>query len=267
MIFPRECKEVGYAETKPCGDRVYFLSEYGIRKTAHGYEIIRFHKRPPETGLMRTVERIEVLVPADEATLYPHRVNIHNRAGLVRLAVDSGARATIFRGLDEHMTFIMDPDLAEFLTIYVYDVVPPALPSLSYAIRDIEATGMFEEIGVIFTHVITDTGNVNAEVHPCRAAGFSKTLDADPMQGGEVIAGCLASAGVYRECYGDDFLLKDICPLGTVKKEPFITRCCQKDRAGPITVNGLSGTVVHFGASPPAIYAAVSQLAEAWRSR
>jgi len=267
MIFPRECKEVGYAETKPCGDRVYFLSEYGVRKTVKGYEIIRFHKGSLETGLMRPVDRIEVIVSADEVTWYPCRVNIHNRAGLVRLAVASGARATIFRGLDEHITFIVDPDLTEFLTIYVYDVVPPPLPSLSYAIRDIEATGMFGETGVIFTHIITDTGNINAEVHPCRAAGFARTLDADTMQGGEVIAGCRASAGVYRECYGDDFRLKDICPLGTVKKEPFITRCCQKDRIGPVTINGLFGTVVHFGASPPAIYAAVTQLAEAWRSR
>ncbi len=267
MIFPKECKEVGYAETKPCGDRVYFLSEYGVRKTEQGHEIIRFYKGPRETGLMRTVDRIEVVVPAGEVTWYPHRVNIHNRAGLVRLAAESGARATIFRGLDEHITFIVDPDFREFLTIHVYDVVPPPLPSLSYAIRDIEATGMFEETGVMFTHTITNTGNVKAEVHPCRAAGFVRTLDADTMEGGEVIAGCLASAGVYRECYGDDFRLKDICPLGTVKKEPFITRCCQKDRVGPITVNGLSGTVVHFGASPPAIYAAVTRLAEAWRSR
>ena len=266
MIFPRECKEVGFAETKPCGDRVYFLSEYGVRKTAHEYEIIRFHKEDSETGLMRTVNRTEVIIPPGEVTLYPYRINIHNRAGLVRLALESGTRATIFRGLDEHMTFIVDPDLSGFLPIYVYDVVPPALPSLSYAVRDIEATGMFEEADVIFTHIITDTGLLNADVHPCRAAGFARTLDADTMHGGEIIAGCRASAGVFRECYGEDFRLKDICPLNTVKKEPFITRCCQKDRIGPVTINGLSGTVVHFGASPPAIYKAITELAKAWRA-
>jgi hypothetical protein len=267
MIFPRECKEVGFAETKPCGDRVYFLSDYGIRKTGRGHEIIRFHKGPGETSLMRTVDRTEVIVSADEVTWHPYPVNIHNRAGLVRLAAQSGSRATIFKGLDEHVTFIVDPDPTAFLTIYVYDVVPPALPSLSYAIRDIEATGMFEDTGVVFTHILTDTGLVDAEVHPCRAAGFKRTLDADAMHGGEVIAGCRASAGVYRECYGGDFRLNDICPLGTVEKEPFITRCCQKDRVGMVTINGLSGTVVHFGASPPAIYAAVTRLAETWRSK
>lgn len=266
MIFPRECKEVGFAETKPCGDRVYFLSDYGVRKTSHGYEIIRFFKEPSETGLMRTVSRIDVVVSGDDVSWYPYRVNIHNRAGLIRLAAESGTRATIFRGLDEHIMFVIDPDPSQFLTVHVYDVVPPSLPSLSYAIRDIEATGMFGDMDVIFNHILTDTGLVNADVHPCRAAGFTRTLDADTMHGGEVIAGCRASAGIFRECYGEDFRLKDICPLNTVKKEPFITRCCQKDRIGPATVNGLFGTVVHFGASPPAIYAAVTRLVEEWRS-
>ncbi|HVP94112.1 MAG TPA: hypothetical protein VMS89_02955 [Methanoregulaceae archaeon] len=267
MIFPRECKEIGFAETKPCGDRVYFLSDYGVRKTAHGYEIIRFHKDFRETGLMRTVHRVEVIVPADDVTWYTFPVNIHDRAGLIRLATESGTRATIFRGLDEHITFIIDPDLSQFLTIHVYDLVPPSLPSLSYAIRDIEATGMFENIDVMFSHHLTDTGLVNADVHPCRAAGFTRTLDADPMHGGELIAGCRASAGIFRECYGEDFQLNDICPLNTVKKEPFITRCCQTERIGPAMVNGLSGSIIHFGASPPAIYAAVVQLAAAWRSK
>ena len=110
MIFPRECKEIGFVETKPCGDRVYFLSEYGVRKTANGYEIIRFNKKPLETGLMREVAGTEVIVPSDDVLWYPFRVNIHNRAGLIRLAAESGTRATVFRGLDEHITFIIDPD-------------------------------------------------------------------------------------------------------------------------------------------------------------
>ena len=62
-------------------------------------------------------------------------------------------------------------------------------------IRDMESTGMFGDIDVIFSHNLTDTGLVNADVHPCRAAGFARTLDADPMHGGEIIAGCRASAG------------------------------------------------------------------------
>jgi hypothetical protein len=266
MIFPRECKEVGYADTKPCGDRVYFLSDYGVRKTRHGHEIVRFHKDPSKTGLMRKVERVEVIVPENETLWYPYRVNLHNRTGLVRLAMESGTRGTIFRGLDEHITFVIDPDSSISLTIYVYDVIPP-LPSLSYAIREIEAAGMFEEMDVMFSHSLTDVGLVSADVHPCRAAGFTRTLDADPMHGGEVVAGCRASVGIFRECYGENFQLTDICPLLLVGKEPFITRCCQKDRTGPTTVNGLTGTVVHYGASPPAIYRAVIQLATEWRSK
>ena len=266
MIFPAECKEVGYAETKPCGDLVYFLSDYGIRKTPHGHEIIHFHKDPSGTGLMRRVDRVEVIVSGDEVSWYPYRVNLHNRAGLIRLAMECNTRGTIFRGLDEHITFVIDPDPSAFLTIHVYDVIPP-LPSLSYAIREIEAAGMFEDTDVIFSHSLTDVGLVSADVHPCRAAGFARTLDADPMHGGEIVAGCLASTGIFRECYGEDFQLKDICPLNTVKKEPFITRCCQKERTGPAIVNGLTGTVVHFGASPPSVYGAIVQLAADWRSK
>ena len=146
------------------------------------------------------------------------------------------------------MTFVVDPDPSQFLTVHVYDVVPPRCPRCHMRSATSKRLGCSGTSDVIFTHVLTDTGLVNADVHPCRAAGFTRTLDADPMHGGEVIAGCRASAGIFRECYGEDFRLKDICPLNTVKKEPFITRCCQKDRIGPATVNGLHGTVVHFGA-------------------
>jgi hypothetical protein len=265
MIFPKECKETGYASSEPCGKKVYFLSEYVIRKTDGGHEIVRFNKDPTKKGLMREVTGEEVIVPANEVSWYPYHVNIHNRAGLVRLALESATRCTIFRGLDEHLTFVIDPDLAGFLTIHVYDVVPP-LPSLSATIRELEGCGMFADLDVTFSHVLTDVGLVNADVHPCRAAGFKKTLDADPMKGDEIVAGCRASAGVFLECYGDNFRLVDICPMGMVAKEPFITRCCQTERTGIGKVNDLKGVVVHFGASPPDIYRAVAQLVRDWRS-
>ncbi len=33
MIFPEQCKQVGFAATKPCGELVYFLSRYLVRDT------------------------------------------------------------------------------------------------------------------------------------------------------------------------------------------------------------------------------------------
>ena len=43
MIFPGQCKEVGYASTKPCGDQVYFLSRWLVRDTGTGYEVLEGH--------------------------------------------------------------------------------------------------------------------------------------------------------------------------------------------------------------------------------
>ena len=98
----------------------------------------------------------------------------------------------------------------------------------------------------------------------CRVCGGPRCR---PDARGGNCCGLPGKCRLSRECYGEDFHLKDICPLNTVDKEPFITRCCQKKRTGPATVNGFSGAVVHFGASPPAIYAAILKLATTWRSK
>ena len=73
---------------------------------------------------------------------------------------------------------------------------------------------------------------MQADVYPCRAAGYTRTLDADPMQGGEQVAGCLTGSQFFTECYGKDFVLENICPLESVREEPFIARCCRSERVG-----------------------------------
>lgn len=265
MIFPRECKEVGYADTEPCGNCVYFLSQYLVHKTGTGHEIIRVRTDPDDKGLMRRVISEEVLVTGEDVSWYPERVNITDRAGLIRRAMESGRRCTIFSAHDEHLTFVLDPDLSALLTVHVYDVRPP-LPALSARVSELEVTGLFGELDIRFVHHVTDISQTGADVHPCRAAGFSRTLDADQMHGGETIAGCRASSGIYRECYGDDFTLIDICPIGTVREEPFITRCCQKERGGIGRYNGKFGAVVHWGATPRDILKAIDGLITGWRS-
>jgi hypothetical protein len=265
MIFPHEYKHIGYADTEPCGKRVYFLSEYLVHKTVQGHEVIRVRTDPDEKGLMRRVVSEEVLASGDEVSWYPEKVNITNRAGLIRLAMESGRRCTIFSGLDEHMTFVLDPDLSALLAIHVFDARPP-LPALSARVRELEANGLFGGLDIMFIHHVTDISRTGAEVHPCRAAGFSLTLDADRMTGGETVAGCRASLGIYRECYGDDFTLIDICPIGSVTEEPFITRCCQKERCGTGMYNGKYGAVVHWGAAPWDIFHAIEGLVAGWRS-
>ena len=266
MIFPGQCKEVGYATTKPCGDRVYFLSHYLVRDTGNGYELLEVTPDPAGSGMMRRLVASAVIATAKETYRYPEKVQIHDRARLASLALDTGYRCTIFTGLDEHMTFVLDPDLSGFLTIHVYDVAPPR-PSLSACIRELESAGLFGDLSVRFCHHTRDITQLEADVYPCRAAGYERTLDADPMHGGERVAGCLTGSQFYTECYGTDFTLENICPLESVQEEPFITRCCRSEREGIGMWKGKSGAVVHWGAGPARIAGSVQELVAQWRAR
>ena len=259
MIFPGQCKIVGHASTKPCCDKVYFLSRYLIRDTPGGCEVVEVTLDQQEKGMMRTLLSSRVLAREDEICCYPEKVNLNNRTGLVERALATGCRCTIFTGPDEHRTFVLDPDLSGFLKIHVYDVSPPR-PSLSACIRELEGVGLFGDLSVQFIHHVRDISALQADVYPCRAAGFEKTLDADSMQGGESVAGCMTASQFYTECYGRDFQLVNICPLESVREEPFIARCCRSEREGAKSWNGRTGAVVHWGASPVQIYEAVRDL-------
>jgi hypothetical protein len=266
MIFPEHCKHVGHASTKPCDDKVYFLSRYLLRDTDDGYEVLEVTLDPHEKGMMRTILSSRVLAGPKEVYRYPEKVNLNNRTLLVERALDTGYRCTIFTGHDEHQTFVLDPDLAGLLTIHVYDVSPPR-PSLSACIRELEAAGMFGDLSVRFCHHVRDITDVHADVYPCRASGFGRTLDADAMKGGEHVAGCLTASQFYTECYGKDFHLENICPLECVREEPFIARCCRAEREGLTSWSGHTGAVVHWGAHPVKIYESVRDLAARWRAK
>lgn len=265
MIFPREYKEVGYASTHPCGNRVYFLSRYLVRETPEGPELLEVVPDPEECGLMRSLREERVLATADEVTSHPERVRIQDRSLLIRLASKSGTRCTIFTGLDEHSTFVLDPDPGALQTVHVYDVIPPR-PSLSSAVRELEEVGIFGDLDVVFEHHLQDITELQADIYPCAAGGFQRTLDADRPGGGETVAGCLTGAQLLRECYGSDFRMVDICPLHRVEKEPFIARCCRKEREGVGEFKGKMGAVVHWGANPARIYQSVCELLDRWRN-
>ena len=266
MIFPLQCKEVGYASTKPCGDRVYFLSRYLVRDTGTGHEVLEITTDPAGPGMMRPIVASKVIAAAGETCHYPEKVQIHDRTRLIMLALDTGCRCTIFTGHDEHMTFVLDPDTSGLLRIHVYDVTPPR-PSLSASVRELESAGLFGELSVMFCHHTRDITQIKADVYPCRAAGYTRTLDADPMQGGERVAGCLTGSQFLAQCYGRDFILENICPLESVREEPFIARCCRSERVGTGISKGKYGAVVHWGASPANIAHAVNELVAGWRSK
>ncbi|HUK38696.1 MAG TPA: hypothetical protein VLV30_06250, partial [Methanomicrobiales archaeon] len=254
MIFPGHCKEVGYVTGKPCGDRVYFLTRYMIREVTGGYEILEVRHKPGEKGqMMRKVDSLETIAEGRDVVMHPSPVNLHDRTKLLMLAAESGHRCTIFRGLDEHTTFVCDPDPSALLAIHVYDAVPPQRPHLSATIQDLERDGLFGDLMVRFVHHVRDIREIGADVYPCRAAGFSRTVDSDSVGKGERVAGCMTGARILKECSGGDVRMEEICPLESVREEPFVARCCRSEREGLRVWKGKFGGVVHWGATPRTI--------------
>jgi len=261
MIIP-ECKTVGYASSMPCGRKVYFLSRYLIRETPNGYELIEVELEPG--GMMREITSEKLLAGEDEICWHPEKVNIHNHALLFSLAIKTSKKCTIFSGYDEHITFVLDPDPSEFLTIHIYDSSPP-FPHLSETLKKLEEAGLFGRLNLLFEHHILDIAEAKADVYPCRASGFDLTIDADVMHGGEIVAGCLTTRQIYTELWGENYTFVDICPLSHVQEEPFIARCCRQEREGVTTWNGKHGAIVHWGASPEKIAETVFLLAKEMR--
>lgn len=264
MIFPDHCKEVGVVTGKPCGEKVYFLTRYLIREGEAKTEVLGVGQKPGEGGMMREIASLRTLAGGEEVTTHPEPVNLHDRTALLNLALASGHRCTIFRGLDEHTTFICDPDPASLLTIHVYDILPPR-PHLSATIHELERDGLFGDLSVTFVDHVRDIREIGADVYPCRAAGFTRTLDSDPVRDGETVAGCMTGAQIIRECGGRDDLLEEICPLESVREEPFIARCCRGEREGVRVFKGRFGGVVHWGATPWTIAETVKKVVDGWR--
>lgn len=266
MIFPHS-KHVGMVTGAPRGNQVYFLSHYMIQEAESGFEVIEVETDLAGTGLMREVLSTRVLAAGDEVYHYPDEVNIHDRTGLIKTALEHGYRCTIFTGYDSQVTFVLDPDLSCLLHIHVYDVIPPR-PHLSATLNELEETGLFGDLDIVFEHHIQDIRETEADLYPCRAAGFSRTLDADPFQPGDRVAGCLTAKELVRDYYGEEIVVVvNTCPLDAVKDEPFIARCCRSERGGIRHWNGMFGAVVHWGASPRNIAEAVVEVATAWREQ
>ena len=265
MIFPGHCKEVGFVTGKPCGDRVYFLTKYMIREGPGGYEVLEVKQKPGGRGPMRGIIALKTIAGGDDVAMHTAPVNLHDRTGLVKLALASGRRCTIFRGPDEHMTFVCDPDPASLVAIHIYDIVPPMRPHLSATIRELERDGLFGELSVEFVHHLRDIREIGADVYPCRAAGFSKTLDSDAVSAGETVAGCMTATQVLKDCGVKNARVEEICPLESVREEPFIARCCRNEREGVREYKGKFGGVVHWGATPWTIAEIVQKVASGWR--
>ena len=265
MIFPASCKFVGNASSMPHGETVYFLTRYLIRTTTEGHEILEVIPGEGD-GLIRPVQSLTLLAGADETAVWEGAVNPHNRAEVIRKALSTGKRATIFGSSTDHMTFVIDPSLEEFETVHVYDNIPPKA-TLSETLQSLEALGYFEPDGIIFEHHIEDISAYGADVYPCKAGGFARTLDRGVVQDGDVVACCKTGRQICEETSYADLVFKETCPVTRVDAEPFIARCCRMDEAGIQVINGCFGVVVHWAAPPREITEALDAMLIEWRKR
>ena len=254
MIFPERYKGIGVGREKPLGDLIYFLSDYLIIPKETGTELYAV-EGGTQKGIFKEGCTLRLLAGADETISYPEPVNLHNRADLIEKATSTGKRCTIFTGHDEHQTFVIDPDPSVLTTIHVYDITPPR-PNLAANLQNLNETGIFGEYEVTFEYHVRDITTIDADIFPCRAAGFTRTLDEDPVRAGNTVAGCTTARQVIRDGYHieKEVTFHEICPVEAVMQEPFIARCCRSERTGYGTFRGFQGGVVHWGANPREIY-------------
>ena len=149
--------------------------------------------------------------------------------------------------------------------MHIYDITPPR-PHLADTLKELEAAGLFGELGIRFEWHIRDITATGADAYPCRAAGFACTVDNNPLAGNERVAGCLTARQVLAEGYEDGaFEFVNVCPADSVDNDPFAARCCRSERGGIGDRNGHYGAIVHWGATPKTIADAVFAMVERWR--
>lgn len=278
MIFPDEYKCIGVTEISPADvheDIIYFLSDYMIVEdhisgSDAEYSVYRVVKKGTE--LLREIESIEAIASKGQVIKYPEKLNIKDRALLIETATklcNDVVNTVIFTGVDNHVTFVHSPSLSELIEIEIVDVVPPNPSWLSHVVRRLETSGIFGDFGVRFSENVIDLSQFEGEntVFPCSCSGLKgKFLDSDmEMESGALLVGCEISKQLFETRFPDiSYSMVNICPFKSdifKPTKPFITRCCRSEKSGRVTINGVEGVVVHWGASEFLVAEAVRDLA------
>lgn len=272
MIFPQDYKVVGIKDDERQGDPIYFSTEYLISR--QGPKL--YHVTSSGTGFMREVEGLELISSGSEIIEHPEIVDTRNRAKLIQLANSlcrgqRGERTVIFKGPDEHITFVHEPDPGQILTIEILDVAPPDPSWLVYAIGRLEGCGILGDLTVNFEERVLDLREFENEnvYFPCRASGLGLSLDSDRVvHDFPRIVGCEVSREIFlATCPGKGHEFVNICPSHILEPQgPFITRCCRSERRGLIRKNDHMGIIVHWGDGPYQISEAIRCLCAALRA-
>lgn len=278
MIFPQEYKYVGMTHILPdeaANEPIYFLSKYMVVRKCKGDTVNYwlYEVRHKGEGFLREAESLKLLAGPQEIINYEKPVNIKNRKLLIETASDlckGKINTVLFTGVDKHVTFVHEPDPAEILEIEILDVSPPDPSWLCDVVHRLEESEIFGEFGIRFREHVIDLRQFEGEstVFPCSSSGLSgKCLDNDIIEeNGSLLVGCEISRILFGSRFPDleyDFI--SICPFTSdiVKPTaPFIARCCRAERAGQVTINGIPGVAVHWGASEFQVADAIRSLVQ-----
>lgn len=263
MIFPDEYKYVGHSREIPEGEdrRIYFLTKYLIVEhcgDSNNYSLFEVTHKGED--LLREVESLKELAFGEEIIRYHKEFNIKDRALLIEIATEickGKVTTVIFTGIDKHLTFVHKPNTNAILDIEIVDVIPPEPSWLASVVRRLEKSGIFGDLTIRFSENLTDLRRFEGEntVYPCSSSGLKgKCLDCDVIEeDGALLVGCEISKSLFESRFPDlEYSFVNICPFKSDifrPSKPFITRCCRSEKSGIVTINGIRGAVVHWGAS------------------
>ncbi len=263
MIFPDEYKYVGHSRELSDGEdrRIYFLTKYLIVEHCNSDKDYSLYEVEHQgNDLLRDVADMKLLASGEEIVHYERELNIKDRALLIETASEmckGDINTVIFTGIDKHLTFVHKPDTSEIYDIEIVDIVPPEPSWLASVVRRLEKSGIFGDLTIKFSENLTDLREYQGEntIFPCSSSGLQgKCLDCDIIdEDGALLVGCEISKDLFESRFpGIEYSFVNICPFRSdifKPSKPFITRCCRSEKSGIVTINGIRGAVVHWGAS------------------
>lgn len=262
MIFPQEYKHVGVTHIHPDEDSkepIYFLTHYMLVEKCNGNKWLYQVEHSGE-GLLRKAESVDLITKPENIVSFPEKLNIKDRSLLIQKAAElckNGITTVIFTGIDNHVTFVHEPDPSAILELEILDIAPPHPSWLTDVVRRLETSGIFGDLTITFKENTIDLTRFSGPdtVFPCSSSGLEgKCLDNDVIEKpGSLLVGCEISRSLFESRFpGLEYDFISLCPFTSdiVRPTgPFIARCCRAENAGQVTINGYPGATVHWGAS------------------
>ena len=271
MIFPEHCKYVAVFDSDDHDlSKIYFLTKYAIFLNNNSCDVYKIETKG--TGFIRDVLAKEKISSEHETVIYEKEVDLTNRTLLIEKSInicDSKINTVVFRGVDKHITFVKEPDVSKITKIEVFDIIPPDNPWLWHIIDRLQKDGVFGELEISFSKRILDLRQFEDPdgfvIFPCKTSGlngyFLDSISNINDKSDVKLVGCEVSKKTFEEVFfPKKYEFINICPRKQSFNKPFIVRCCQKEKSGIVTIDGVIGVSVHWGATPLEIIDAVRLL-------